>query len=273
VKIQVEVAAKTDIGLKRKNNEDNFGFDTRLGVFVLCDGMGGQAAGEVASRLAVQCVLDYFRESDKLGYFPSLPTATPGLSQRSNSVLAAIELANKAIWDAGLHNVRQTGMGSTIVVAKFNVNTLTVGHVGDSRAYLLRDGKLKQLTLDHSLVMEQLRRGFITPEEASRSALQNVIIRALGSTETVEVDVQELEVRQGDMLLLTCDGLTKVVSDDQIKSILVAEENLETAAAHLLNAAKQNQSDDNVTCVVIRFIRRSWFRLSNPQQDKTEGPV
>lgn len=269
MKLQVEVVAKTDVGLKRKNNEDNFGLDTRIGLFILCDGMGGQAAGEIASRLAVQCVLDYFRESQRMQRHP-IAEADPGLSNHANAMLSAMRLANRAIYDAGSHNAKQSGMGSTIVAAKLNGGMLTVGNVGDSRAYLFRGGKLKQLTNDHSLVMEQLRRGFITEDEASRSAFQNIITRALGSSETVEPEAQEWPINSGDVLLLTCDGITKVVSDQQISSLLSGESNIEIAAARLIEAAKENNSDDNLTCILVRLLRRGWFSKRYPH--KVMGP-
>jgi serine/threonine protein phosphatase PrpC len=270
VKIDVEVAARTDVGLKRKNNEDNYGFDTDLGVLVLCDGMGGAAAGEVASRLAVQCVLDYFRHSKEMEHFPPASNM-PGAST-AGAVLGAIAIANTAIREAGLNNSRQMGMGSTIVVALVRDSVLTIGHVGDSRAYLLHENRLRQLTEDHSLVAEQLRRGFISSNEAAGSALKNIVTRALGIADNVEADVQELAITPGDVLLLACDGLTKVVSDDQIASIVARNENLEKAAAMLVESAKEKQSDDNITCVLARFRKRSWFHLGRIA-NRTEGPV
>jgi len=272
VKIDVEVAAKTDVGLKRKNNEDNYGFDTNLGVLVLCDGMGGTAAGEVASRLAVQCVLDYFRHSKEMGHFPITASNRPGASPTADAVLGAIAIANTAIREAGLHNSRQMGMGSTIVVALVRDSEITIGHVGDSRAYLLHENRLRQLTEDHSLVAEQLRRGFISSNEAAGSALKNIVTRALGIADNVEADVQELAITSGDVLLLACDGLTKVVSDDQIASIVAKSETLEKAAAVLVESAKENQSDDNITCVLARFRKRPRFHIRRAA-NKTEGPV
>lgn len=272
MKIDVEVAAKTDVGLKRKNNEDNYGFDTNLGVLVLCDGMGGAAAGEVASRLAVQCVLDYFRHSKEMGHFPITASNRPGASPAADAVLGAIAIANTAIREAGLHNSRQLGMGSTIIVALVRDSVITIGHVGDSRAYLLHENRLRQLTEDHSLVAEQLRRGFISSNEAAGSALKNIVTRALGIADNVEADVQELAITSGDVLLLACDGLTKVVSDDQIASIVAKSETLEKAAAVLVETAKENQSDDNITCVLARIRKRSWFHLGRIA-NRTEGPV
>jgi len=256
---QIEVAAKTDVGIERENNEDNFGYDTRLGVFVLCDGMGGQASGEVASRLAVASVLNYFRVVE--------PTHSD-----TNALQTAIHQANKAIREAAAHNPAQGGMGSTIVAALIHGESIKVGHVGDSRIYLFRKGNLQQLTMDHSLVMEQVRRGYLTVEEAEHSDLQNIILRALGAAENVEPDFQDLIAFDQDILMLACDGLTKAVPVGQIKSILSAEENLDAAVSKLIAAAKENKSDDNITCMLIRLSQCPWYRRFIGQEHSSQGP-
>jgi protein phosphatase len=264
VKFEIQVAAKSEVGLRRGNNEDNYGFDTRLGLFVLCDGMGGAAAGEVASRLAVQCVLNYFRQS-------KTASKRDSVSHGAGTVTKAIEMANTAIREVAARNIRQSGMGSTIVVALCQDARLTIGHLGDSRAYLLSRGRLKQITRDHSLVAEQMSKGFITPVEAANSALKNIVTKALGVSDKAEPDVQELAVAPDDTLLLACDGLTNFVPEDRIVSILTADGDLETAAFQLMETAKQNRSNDNITCIVARF-RRSRFWSRRPP-DKSEGPV
>ena len=256
---RVEVAAKTDVGIVRHNNEDSFGFDARLGIFVLCDGMGGQAAGEVASRLAVDSVLNCFRTAEKSGVFPPAGEPNAALSPAGKAVKSAIQLADRAIREAAAANVSQSGMGSTIVVVLIRGQMITVGHVGDSRAYLLRDNDLRQLTTDHSLVMEQVRQGYITAEEAEHSELQNIIVRALGSGDSSEPDIQDLRAADKNLLLVACDGLTKAVSANEVKAILARAGDLETAAAALIDAAKQNKSDDNITCLLIRLSRRPWY--------------
>jgi protein phosphatase len=273
MRLQIEVAGKTDVGIVRKNNEDNYGFDTRLGVFVLCDGMGGQAAGEVASRLAIESVLNYFRTAEPTGLFPVVGEPDTGISQLGNAVLSAIRLASTAVWEAAVNNLNQTGMGSTLVLAAVRDSMISIGHVGDSRAYLLRRGELHQLTEDHSLVMEQLRHGQITAEEAERSPFQNIIMRALGAAETVTPDTQDLIATENDLVLLACDGLTKAVSDAEIQSILTREANLAAAADLLIETAKRNQSDDNITCVLIRFRQRPWYMLLGRTKHKYEGPL
>ena len=220
--LSVQVAGKTDVGVVRKNNEDNFGYDTRFGIFIVCDGMGGAAAGEVASRLGVETVLTYFRESSKNGRFRMIGASHEGMSERANALGSAVQLANSAIYETGSSSETKRGMGSTIVAVLTSGNYISIAHVGDSRIYLVRHGNIQQLTSDHSLVMEQVRRGLISPEEADRSDMQNIIIRALGSEDTVEPDLEDLVLEVGDILLLACDGLTKHVKKERILEIVQA---------------------------------------------------
>ena len=174
--LAVEVAGKTDVGCVRTNNEDNFGFDSRYGIFVVCDGMGGQAAGEVASKMGVDILLDYFRNRPPDAAKPlNGHNGSSGIQNLAN----AIQLANKTIFEAGQASNGRNGMGSTIVAALVRGNSLAIANVGDSRIYLVRQGTIQQLTQDHSLVMEQVRRGYITLEQAQQSEMQNIILRAL----------------------------------------------------------------------------------------------
>jgi PPM family protein phosphatase len=259
--LAVEVAGQTDIGCARSNNEDNFGFDSRYGIFVVCDGMGGQAAGEVASKMGVDVLLKYFREvapapsnGNGLSIAPSTRDATGGALAR------AIELANRTIYTAGHDGSARAGMGSTIVAALVRGHSLAIAHVGDSRIYLIRQGNIEQLTQDHSLVMEQVRMGYITPEQAETSELQNVILRALGSEEAVEPDIEELVALPGDTLLMTSDGLTRHVRDDEILRIVTAAPDLKRACSDLVQAAKSRGGDDNITCLLLRMVERRWIK-------------
>jgi PPM family protein phosphatase len=256
--LAVEVAGQTDVGCVRTNNEDNFGYDSRYGIFVVCDGMGGQAAGEVASKMAVDLLLDYFRHS----------TAASGTRSNTNlpqtrdarSLAVAIELANRAIFEAGNGQAGRAGMGSTIVAALIRGHSLAIGHVGDSRIYLVRQGAIQQLTQDHSLVMEQVRLGYITPEQAEKSELQNVILRALGAATDVEADVEELVALPGDTLLMTSDGLTRHVRDQEILAIVSAGRHLPDTCSKLIQAAKERGGDDNITCLLLRIVERPWYK-------------
>ena len=255
--LAVKVAGRTDVGCVRANNEDNFGYDSRYGIFVVCDGMGGQAAGEVASKMGVDILLDYFR---KLGSAPKNQPVNGRPASGAEILAGAIQLANRTIFQAGQEQNGQSGMGSTIVAALLRGNSLSIGHVGDSRIYLIRQGMIQQLTEDHSLVMEQVRRGFITLEQAQKSEIQNIILRALGSEESVEADVEDLVILPGDRLLMTSDGLTRHVSDDEILAIVKASGNLEQACNELVETARQRGGDDNITCLLVRVEDRPWYR-------------
>lgn len=257
--LAVEVAGKTDIGCVRENNEDNFGYDSRHGIFVVCDGMGGQAAGEVASKMAVDVMLRYFRES-RNGNGHSNGNSFTSPSPAAKSLASALRLANETIFAAGESDEGRMRMGSTAVAAVVRGHSLAIGHVGDSRIYLVRQGAIQQLTQDHSLVMEQVRMGYISREEATTSALQNVILRALGTEAEVQPDVEDLIVMPGDTLLMTSDGLTRQVNDEQILEIIVASSSLEQACSKLVQTAKHNGGDDNITCLLLRVVEQPWYK-------------
>jgi serine/threonine protein phosphatase PrpC len=246
-----QVAGKSDIGVVRSTNEDNFGYDTRHGIFVVCDGMGGQAAGERASKIAVDTVLSYFREGSGSERHV-VGRAFDGVSERANSLAHAIQMANQAIHDEATHNVAESGMGSTIVALLAKDHYFSIANVGDSRIYLLRDSKVQQLTQDHSLVMEQVRRGFITMEEAESSTLKNVIVRSLGIEESIEPDLEDHEFAPNDTLLLCSDGLSRFVSDETMLQVAASASDLDRGCEELIEAAKSGGSDDNITCVLIR---------------------
>jgi len=256
--LAVEVAGKTDVGCVRTNNEDNFGFDSRHGIFVVCDGMGGQAAGEVASKMGVDILLDYFRNHASDVGKQSL-NGQDG-SSGAQSLANAIQLANKTIFQAGQKQNGRNGMGSTVVAALVRGNSLAIAHVGDSRIYLVRQGTIQQLTQDHSLVMEQVRRGYITLEQAQQSEMQNIILRALGSEEVVEADIEDLVAVSGDILLMASDGLTRYVQDDEILKIVQQPRGLEKACGELVKAARDRGGDDNITCLLVRIVDRPWYQ-------------
>jgi protein phosphatase len=244
-------AGKTDVGLVRTNNEDAFGYDASLGIFVLCDGMGGQAAGEVASELSVATVLSYFRELAGKSARPALER----IDDYSDDALAlgdALQSANRAIRDAIAADRARNGMGTTVVAALVRGSKVAVAHVGDSRIYLIRNHAFEQLTKDHSLVMEQVRRGILTLEEAANSPIQNIITRALGASETVEPDLADHELIQNDTLLLCSDGLTRHLADSEIVGLIDGSKSLEEACDQLIAAAKAAGGSDNITCILVR---------------------
>lgn len=258
MKLTTHAAGKTDVGLVRKNNEDNFGYDTRTGIYVVCDGMGGQAAGEVASKMAVDTVLGYFRQQEKGHGSEVLGRGFAEVSERANALANAVQLANKAIREAAASENGKAGMGCTIVAACIEGNLYSIAHVGDSRIYLVRGGAIQQLTTDHSLVMEQVRRGMITLEEADSSEMQNVIMRALGSEDSVEPDLADLSFEENDTLLLCCDGLSRFVKDAAMLEVITKSKHLDEACSALIEAAKAAGSDDNITCILIRAVEQSW---------------
>jgi serine/threonine protein phosphatase PrpC len=256
--LAVEVAGKTDVGCVRTNNEDNFGFDSRHGIFVVCDGMGGQAAGEVASKMGVDILLDYFRNQIPAAAKQSL-NGQNGSSGAQN-LANAIQLANKTIFQAGQQNNGRNGMGSTIVAALVRGNSLAIANVGDSRIYLVRHGTIQQLTQDHSLVMEQVRRGYITLEQAQQSEMQNIILRALGSEEVVEADIEDLVALPGDILIMASDGLTRYVPDEDILKIVQGPRGLQQACGELVRKARECGGDDNITCLLVSIVNRPWYK-------------
>jgi serine/threonine protein phosphatase PrpC len=256
--LAVEVAGKTDVGCVRTNNEDNFGFDSRYGIFVVCDGMGGQAAGEVASKMGVDVLLDYFRNQPP-------DTAKHSLnghngSSGAESLANAIQLANKTIFQAGQQHNGRNGMGSTIVAALVRGNSLAIANVGDSRIYLVRQGTIQQLTQDHSLVMEQVRRGYITLQQAQQSEMQNIILRALGPEEIVEADIEDLVALPGDVLVMASDGLTRYVPDEDILNTVQGPSSLQQACVELVRRARECGGDDNITCLLVRVVDRPWYQ-------------
>jgi serine/threonine protein phosphatase PrpC len=268
----VQAAGKTDVGIVRSNNEDNFAYDVPNGIFVVCDGMGGQAAGELASKIAVDTVLAYFRSAPS----PVLGRKFEGVSERATALAHAIQLANQAIQEAAAHNPQHIGMGSTIVAARAERNLFSIANVGDSRIYLVREGGIQQLTQDHSLVMEQVRRGLLTIEEAENSKMQNVIVRALGSEDSVEPDLEDHEFATGDVLLLCSDGMSRYVKEGTMVEVIARNKALERSCEELIQAAKSAGSDDNITCLLVRAVEPTWHgRLfgwltgGNSQQSST----
>ena len=244
----LDAAGLTDVGRVRVSNEDSFGFDQQLGIFVVCDGMGGHAAGEVASQIAVETVLAYFREHPPTAQDAVIDDAPLG----ARLLAEAVKKANDAILEYADAHKNTSGMGTTLVAARFADGNVSIANVGDSRIYLLRDGELHQLTEDHSLVMEQVRRGMLTLEQAKQSSAQNIITRALGTDDATLPDLGEFPAQAGDILLLATDGVLRHVEDNVIRDILMQITSLNAACATLIDAANEGGGDDNSTCVLAR---------------------
>ena len=239
--VRYTAAAVTDRGRKRPSNEDAFGFSIEAGVYVVCDGMGGAAAGEIASNLAVDQILRLLTDRDRED-----GTARPDAAQN------AVSAANEAIYTRAQRNQRLNGMGTTLVALVTREQHVWVLNIGDSRCYRIRNGQLEQLTQDHSLVEEQVRLGRMTPREALHSPLKNVITRALGTQAQVTPDVFELEAEPGDLFLLCSDGLTRELSDSTIQMLLNRDLPLQTLSSGLVEAAKKAGGHDNITCLLVR---------------------
>ncbi len=239
--LQYLAAAVTDRGRKRPSNEDAFGFSVEDGIYLVCDGMGGAAAGEIASSVAVDEVLHLLADRSRNPETP-LPEA----------VELAICAANDAIYARGQRNQRLSGMGTTLVALAVQERHAWILNIGDSRGYRLRGGRLEQLTLDHSLVEEQVRMGRMTAAEARRSPLKNVITRALGTQCRVTPDIFGLEAEPGDLFLLCTDGLTRELSDQAIATLLSSGQPLDDLCTCLVEAAKQAGGHDNITCLLVR---------------------
>ena len=251
--MQIEVGARSDVGVVRRNNEDCFAVDLPLHLLVLCDGMGGQAAGEVASKLGVDILMEHCRQATKNPRLPLVGENEEKFSPQTNRLGSGIRMANQAIREAAESSPSKTGMGSTVVAAWIRGNILGIAHVGDSRIYLFRDGALQQLTQDHSLVMEQVRKGLMSLEQAEHSEMSNVIVRALGADAAVMVDLDEMWVKEGDQILLCSDGLIRMVPDEGIAQVLAEAESAQRASDRLVEIANDNGGEDNVTVIVGRL--------------------
>ncbi|HVB86912.1 MAG TPA: Stp1/IreP family PP2C-type Ser/Thr phosphatase [Candidatus Dormibacteraeota bacterium] len=254
---EIEFGAQTDIGCVRESNEDSYGAAPELNLFVLSDGMGGLACGEVASRMAVQMIVAKSRAGISGSSAASNGGSAGGVSAESNRLAAAVRAANEAIYRAAQSNENSQPMGATVVAVRFVGERMSLAHVGDSRAYRMRAGQIEQLTRDHSFVAEQVRQGRMTEQEAASSGLQNVLIRALGTSAEVEVDVSEELVLEGDTVLLCSDGLTRELADAQIAAVLGECGEAQEAAERLVNLAKQAGGGDNITAIVLRRAAKS----------------
>jgi serine/threonine protein phosphatase PrpC len=240
--LKLDVAALSDIGCKRTNNEDSFGYDLQSQLFVVCDGMGGSNAGETASATAVKECVDYFCREE-----------IADLS-REERLYRSILHANRSVYRMAQESEELRGMGTTLVSACVDDRRMIVGNVGDSRAYFLRGGVCAQITNDHSFVAEQVRRGTMNLEEAGASPYQSLITRAIGAAENVEPDIFTGTLEPGDIILLTSDGLTRYADARNIASLILSGGNLSGACQALIDEAKRHGAVDNVTCLLVQFL-------------------
>ena len=261
--------AKSDIGRKRPHNEDCFVADGSIGLYVVCDGMGGGNAGEVASRMAIETILAQMRSAES-HCVSDTAADDRNLTPATNQLAQAIRAANTVVFRASWEHPKYAGMGTTVAAVRLSGRTVSIAHVGDSRVYLIRDGIMQALTVDHSWVAEQVAQGYMTEEEAEHSPRRNIVTRALGVESTVEIDLAELPVFNGDLLLLCSDGLTRGVPCNEMLRALNQEGDLTEKTDRLIALANDAGGEDNITVMLVaveggaagRFwqrIKQRWF--------------
>ena len=253
-----EFHCATDTGRSRSNNEDSVAIDEWSSLVVLADGMGGYNAGEVASSMATSFI------KSELGRWLSEAAASATDTDVRRAMEICVDNANRAIFNSANSNPRYAGMGTTLVVGVFRETRLLLGHVGDSRCYRMRAGRLTQITHDHSLLQEQIDAGLITAEQAAFSANKNLVTRAVGVEDTVLLETHQHDVLPGDVYVLCSDGLTDMLDDETIAQLLQRCELLPEAATTLIDAANDAGGKDNISVVLARVrgssgAARSWW--------------
>jgi serine/threonine protein phosphatase PrpC len=247
----LDAAAASDTGKVRKLNEDSFACRPDDALFVVCDGMGGAAAGEVASQLAVEAIVDTYahpdNDEDGDAYRPS-----------TRRLRAAVERANSVVFERAHLDDDHAGMGTTVVAVAIDDNVASVAHMGDSRAYLFQSGRFEALTRDHSLVEEEVQAGMLDREASLHVAHQNVLLRALGAEAEAEVEVSEVPLQPGDYLLLCSDGLTRTVSEADMHNAIATLADPQRICDRLVDDANANGAPDNVTVIVVRVVKGRW---------------
>ncbi|MBE7448864.1 MAG: Stp1/IreP family PP2C-type Ser/Thr phosphatase [Kofleriaceae bacterium] len=253
--MKIRYAAKTDVGMKRTHNEDYFSLVEDEQLFIVADGMGGHASGEVASKMAAETIGEFYqrtREDEEVTWPYKMDRS---LSYVENRLVCAVKLANLRIFETSCRDIRYKGMGTTIVGCLVAGDKAYIGHVGDSRAYRVREGRIEQLTRDHSLLEDYKEaKPDMTEEEERNFPHKNVITRALGMRETVQVDIRAHQIKSGDVFLLCSDGLSGMVTDDQMAQIANNAKSLERAVAELVDAANRAGGTDNITILMLQCV-------------------
>lgn len=257
---KLRAAALTDPGCVRTNNEDAYALLAEQGLFVVCDGMGGGAAGEVASRMAVDAIVEHLGDAPEDATSAGGPEGV-GYRPKTRRLAQAIQLSNERLYAEARLNPQHTGMGTTVVAAWIDGDTVCVAHVGDSRAYLWRPGRLEAITSDHSVVEAQVQAGLIAREESLQSRNQNLLLRALGPEPAVEADLNEVPLSPGDYLLLCSDGLTTMVPEPLILQIVERGGSPQHICDALIAEARSHGGADNITVVVVEVVRSPWDRV------------
>ena len=253
--MKIRYAAKTDVGMKRTHNEDYFSLIEDEQLFLVADGMGGHASGEVASKMAAETIGEFYQRTreDEDATWPYKMDRS--LSYVENRLVCAVKLANLRIFETSCRDIRYKGMGTTIVSCMVSGDKAYVGHVGDSRVYRIRAGAIQQITRDHSLLEDYKEaKPDMTEEEERNFPHKNVITRALGMRETVQVDIKAHQIQSGDLFILCSDGLSGMVPDEQILYIAQNAKSLERAVAELVDAANRAGGTDNVTTLLLQCL-------------------
>ncbi len=251
--MRIEVAGITHVGMKRSHNEDNYLLLPDEALVCVADGMGGHSSGEIASKIAIEELSEFFKltSRDEEATWPF--RMDKSRSYHENRLATGIKLANVRIFERANSENKYKGMGTTIATVHFATNLAYVAHVGDSRVYALRNGVLKQLTEDHSLLNDYLKAKKLTADEVEAFPHKNVIVRALGMKDTVQIDMVKLDPLEGDLFLLCSDGLSGMVPDSQIQKVLLQTAELQTSCEQLIDLANSAGGNDNVTCVLARY--------------------
>jgi serine/threonine protein phosphatase PrpC len=249
---KIEIYGTTDKGRVRERNEDNFYYDAELGFMVVADGMGGHKRGDLASELAVKNVYEKYKEMILNKVVPEINNKD--YSRETNILVSAFDYANLSVWRHSQENEETKGMGTTLTAAVFhNKNRFSVVHVGDSRAYLIREEKIIQLTQDDSFVMEQYRKGIITLEEAKKSSYRNILTKAIGVKQYINYFIYEGKLKDGDILILATDGFTKIVDDNEIIDVIRKNDFSMDLCRKLVDLANLKDGSDNITIVIAKF--------------------
>lgn len=253
--MRLESAGKTHVGMKRNHNEDNYLLMPEENLFCVADGMGGHSSGEIASKIAVTEVSEFFKYTAKDRDITWPFKMDKNRNYDENRLSTAVKVANARIFEASQAEAKYRGMGTTIVSTYFCNADVMVGHVGDSRVYrfVAADQKLVQLTEDHSLLNDYIKAKKLTPEEIENFPHKNVIVRALGMKDSVVVDVSRIQPAENDIFLLCSDGLSGMVPDPKMEEILQKQTDIDKAAQNMIDAANAAGGNDNVTCILIRW--------------------
>jgi len=264
--LKIVAAGLSDVGLKREKNEDYLAMDNSNKLYIVADGMGGHLAGEVASKVAVQIiqknVTNWINKNSPVTEIFDFPDMT--LSKRGNYLSSSIKLANRVIHEMSQEYTEYKGMGTTIVILAIMSSTIIAANVGDSRLYLIRGNSMEPLSKEHSMVAEQLEMGLISEEEAKISPLRHILTKNIGSTDTVNADIFEIEHVDNDCFLLCTDGLTDLVSDNEILSIIKNGNDPEHICQQLISEANKRGGNDNITVSLI---------CVNKESDKKRGII